>query len=100
MKAAVANRESDGDERMIVTLTIAELRDFVRQELQAVSANGKPGPLLLDTEQAAAFLNVPATWLASMAREGKIKSVKLGHYVRFARADLESYILQMKNNSD
>ena len=100
MKAAVTNRQSDGDERMIVTLTIADFRAMVRQEFQAVSSVAKPDPLLLDTEQAAAFLNVPATWLASMAREEKIKSVKLGHYVRFARADLESYILQMKNNSD
>jgi hypothetical protein len=37
MRAAVAGRESNDDERMIVTMTIAELRDFVRQELQAVS---------------------------------------------------------------
>lgn len=72
-------------------------REIVRQELQAaVATNGKPEPLLLDTEEAAHFLNVPATWLASMAREGKIKSVKLGHYVRFQRADLEEFILQMK----
>ena len=96
MKVAVATRGSDGDERMIVTLTIADLREIVRQELQAVSANGKPEPLLLDTEQAAVFLNVPPTWLASMAREGKIKSVRMGHYVRFARADLEAFIQEMK----
>jgi excisionase family DNA binding protein len=97
MKAVLANGESSRDDRMIVTMTIADLRAFVRQELLAVSAtNGKPEPLLFDTEAAAHFLNVPATWLASMAREGKIKSVKLGHYVRFQRADLEEFVLQKK----
>jgi excisionase family DNA binding protein len=98
MRAAVVSRESNGEERMIVTMTIADLREIVREELQAVSASGKPEPLLLDTDEAAQFLNVPPTWLASMAREQKIKSVKLGHYVRFARADLEAFILQMKKN--
>jgi len=71
-------------------------REIVRQELAALKP-AEPDSFLFDTEQAAGFLNVPATWLASMAREGKIKSVKLGHYVRFARADLEQFILQMKN---
>jgi excisionase family DNA binding protein len=45
-------------------------------------------------------LNVPETWLASMAREGKINSIKLGHYVRFARTDLEAFILQMKDQGE
>jgi excisionase family DNA binding protein len=97
MKNGTAVKEST-DERMIVTMTIADLREIVRQELQAVSTtNGQPEKLLLDTEEAAQFLNVPPTWLASMAREGKIKSIKLGHYVRFARADLEAFILEMKD---
>jgi excisionase family DNA binding protein len=96
MKNITAAKEST-DECMIVTMTIADLRAVVRQELEAVSANGKPEPLLLETEAAAQFLNVPATWLASMAREGKIKSVKLGHYVRFKRDDLETFILEMKD---
>jgi excisionase family DNA binding protein len=77
-------------------------RAVVREELKAQSVtNGdNPEKPLLDTRESARFLNVPATWLASMAREGKIKSLKLGHYVRFARSDLEAFIEQMKNNSD
>ena len=70
----------------------------MREQLETITrATGKPEKLLLNTEEAAQLLNVPHTWLASMAREGKIKSVKLGHYVRFARADLEAFILQIKD---
>ena len=70
------------------------VRQAVREELQnsLIARNGKPEKLLFDTEEAAQFLNVPPTWLASMAREQKIKSIKLGHYVRFARTDLEAFI--------
>lgn len=78
------------------------VREAVREELQnsLIARNDKPEKLLFDTEQGAAFLNVPPTWLASMAREQKIKSVKLGHYVRFARTDLEAFILQMKDQGE
>ena len=74
------------------------VREAVREELEStlLDPKQKPEKLVLDTEEAAHFLNVPATWLASMAREGKIKSLKLGHYVRFQRADLEEFVLQMK----
>ena len=70
------------------------MREAVREELQnsLMARNDKPEPFLFDTEEAARFLNVPPTWLASMAREQKIKSIKLGHYVRFSRADLEAFI--------
>ncbi len=102
MKTAAAAKASSEatDERMIVTMTVAYLRTVMREQLEAITSAGKPEKLLFDTEEAAQFLNVPATWLAAMAREGKIKSVKLGHYVRFAGADLEGFILQMKNEGE
>jgi excisionase family DNA binding protein len=74
------------------------VREAVREELQnCLIARNEPEPLLLDIETAARFLSVPQTWLATMAREKKIKSLKLGHYVRFARTDLEEFILRMKD---
>jgi hypothetical protein len=71
MKAVLANGESSRDDRMIVTMTIADLRAFVRQELLAVSAtNGKPEPLLFDTEAAAHFLTYRQRgWRPWRARE-------------------------------
>jgi excisionase family DNA binding protein len=93
MKAAVVTRESNGDERMIVTMTIADLREILRQELAALKP-AEPEPLLLDTEAAAQLLKVPPTWLATAARDGKVKSVRLGAYVRFRKRDLEAFILK------
>jgi excisionase family DNA binding protein len=45
------------------------------------------GPLL-DARQAAAILNVPASWIAAEARAGRIPHVRLGRYVRFNRDEL------------
>jgi excisionase family DNA binding protein len=82
---------------MIVTLTIDELTRIVRNAIAAANVAPAAPSLLLNTTEAAKLLNIPATWLGSMAREGKIKSVKLGHYVRFKRDDLEVFIRQMKD---
>ena len=43
---------------------------------------------LLDARQAAAILNVPASWIAAEARAGRIPHVRLGRYVRFNRDEL------------
>jgi excisionase family DNA binding protein len=67
------------------------IKDAIREELATVKPS-EPEPLLLDTEAAAKLLAVPETWLAAAARSGKVKSVRLGAYVRFKRADLEKYI--------
>lgn len=45
-------------------------------------------PPLLDARQAAAILNVPASWIAAEARAGRIPHVRLGRYVRFNRDEL------------
>jgi excisionase family DNA binding protein len=43
---------------------------------------------LLDARQAAAILNVPASWIAAEARAGRIPHVRLGRYVRFNGEEL------------
>ncbi|MFZ1926911.1 MAG: helix-turn-helix domain-containing protein [Solirubrobacteraceae bacterium] len=43
---------------------------------------------LLDARQAAAILNVPASWIAAEARAGRIPHVRLGRYVRFNAEEL------------
>ena len=40
---------------------------------------------LLDAQQAAALLNVPATWIAAEARARRIPHIRLGRYVRTTR---------------
>ena len=78
------------------------IREAVREELrEALSAQtSKPPKLLLDTKQAAVVLNVPESWLAQAARENKIATVHVGHYVRFRMTDLEKFIEDKKGNKN
>lgn len=49
-------------------------------------------PVLLDAKQVAERLHVPESWVRDMARQGKLRSVRLGHYVRFRPADLDEFV--------
>lgn len=51
-----------------------------------------PPEPLLDAKAAAEILRVPVTWLREAARQGRIRSIRLGHYVRFRRTDLAAFI--------
>lgn len=46
---------------------------------------------LLDAKQAGELLHVPYTWVLTEARADRIPHVRLGRYVRFVAADLESW---------
>jgi excisionase family DNA binding protein len=63
------------------------LADAIAERL----GNGSPAPLL-DAKQAAALLNVPASWLLAEARAGRVPSVQLGKYRRFKRDDLLAWL--------
>ena len=43
---------------------------------------------LLDAEQAAELLNVPASWVSTEARADRLPHVRLGRYVRFEEDEL------------
>jgi excisionase family DNA binding protein len=77
---------------LAVTLTVEQLRELMREELKGATANNTHSPTLLSAEEAANRWNVPRTWISEMARQGKLPSVKLGHYVRFRPEDLEEFI--------
>lgn len=73
------------------------IREVIHDELQALTSSPSKAPkLLLNTDEAAEILNVPATWLAQAARENRIKVTRIGHYVRFKMADLEQFIENQK----
>jgi excisionase family DNA binding protein len=57
---------------------------------RATVAHSSVAPLL-DAKGAAALLNVPATWVLAEARADRIPHVRLGRYVRFDAAELESW---------
>ncbi len=55
----------------------------------ASAAASTPEPLL-DAEALAQALNVPATWVESAARTGKIPAIYCGRYPRFRRSAVEA----------
>ena len=79
--------------RMIVQMTVDELREVIRAE---VAASKKTVKLLYTTDEAAEICNVKPSWLAWAARSGKINCRRLGHNVRFALDDLQELIEQAK----
>jgi|SRR3990167_2535337 len=72
------------------------IREVVRQEVRVALGDGvKVGdqsPSLLSVKEAAKIYSVPKSWIAEAARSGELPSVKVGHYRRFTREDLNAYI--------
>jgi excisionase family DNA binding protein len=54
---------------------------------------------LLDTEQAAAYLNVRPSWVRGAVQTRRIPHVKLGKHVRFLQEDLDSWIVQQREEA-
>ena len=73
-------------------LLLDAVRLILREEIAAAVKNQPKPKLTYSTAEAAELLNVPETWLATAAREGRIPVIRVGHYVRFKLADLEKFI--------
>jgi predicted DNA-binding transcriptional regulator AlpA len=84
------------DDQMIVTLTVAELRAVVREELKA-NGNGREPDRLLDAEEAAGFLSVSPEWLYKNWPKLPF-AVKLHHrMLRFSHAGIQRYIASKRS---
>jgi excisionase family DNA binding protein len=68
------------------------VRQIVREEVSSAVKKQPPAKLTYDTAESAIILGVPESWLAAAAREGKVRSVRIGHYVRFRLSDLQEFI--------
>ncbi|MCU1677892.1 MAG: hypothetical protein JWM93_2650 [Frankiales bacterium] len=66
------------------------LADLVAERV-AARAPADPRPLV-NTETAAAFVDVAPSWLASQARNGLAPCRRLGKYVRFDLVELRAWI--------
>jgi excisionase family DNA binding protein len=66
-----------------------QIRQIVREELEAALRNGHPDKQLFNSTEAANMLGVPRTWLETKARENKVPYRRMGHYVRYSREDIE-----------
>jgi excisionase family DNA binding protein len=81
--------------KLLVTLTVDELRELVRNEV--ASALAQRGPELppdpvLSAEKAAEFLGMPVNILRKRARDGVIPSMKIGALVRFRHSALNAWL--------
>jgi excisionase family DNA binding protein len=47
---------------------------------------------LMTPEEVADVLQVSAEWVRECARRGDLPSIKLGHYRRFTRSDVDAFI--------
>jgi hypothetical protein len=57
-----------------------------------------PNERLLDSQQLADVLQVPATWIEQQAREGNIPSLSFGRRRRCRRSSVESAIIRRNIN--
>jgi excisionase family DNA binding protein len=57
-----------------------------------VSAPGPEQQHLLNIDEAAAYLNVPARWVADAVRQRKVRCTRIGKHVRFRMEHLEELI--------
>lgn len=51
-----------------------------------------PQPALLTIEEAAAYLNVPARWVADAVRQRRMRCTRIGKHIRFRIEHLEELI--------
>jgi len=60
-----------------------ELKEIVKEAVQAASQNGHGEAKLLTPEGLADRLQVPVSWVYEQSRQGNIPTHKLGRYIRF-----------------
>jgi excisionase family DNA binding protein len=70
------------DSKMIVQLTVRELRELIAQGVNAVTTGQRPSQLLTP-EALAQQLSVPVSWVYEQPRQGKIPVHRIGRYLRF-----------------
>ena len=73
--------------------TLVLILDELRSMRQAIDQPERVAHLL-DAQQAGELLNVPASWVLSEARAGRIPHTRLGRYVRFSASELAAWIAQ------
>jgi len=82
------------DSRMIVTLTVGELRMLIRNELNSATANTKDGALM-DVGEVSAFLKQSPDWVYRHWRQ--LGGRKIGaKSIRFYRSDIDHWLKSRK----
>src|SRR5262245_17706154 len=69
-------------------LTLGELRELVRKEVQTIGSGPARHPTLLTPEELANQFKVPISWVYEQSRQGKIPTHRIGRYIRFDSAEV------------
>lgn len=81
---------------LLVTLTVDQLRQLVREEVKAANNDRGPArekPPVLTSEQAAEYLQIPVGVLRKRTAKGEVPSFKIGAVLRYRRAELDEFIV-------
>lgn len=65
-----------------------------RHDLRQSPTHELARPDLLDAAGAAEHLGTPLRFIRRLVAERRIRFYKVGHYVRFARADLDAFLAE------
>jgi len=91
----VTVKDTESTDRLIVTLSVSELRAIVREEMRA-SGNGE----FLTPKELAERLHMPLSWVYERSRQGRIPTHRFGKYLRFNLAEVLDAEKEAKENGD
>jgi len=82
--------------KLLVTMTDQELREIIREEIQATGRNGAEADEWVDIETAAKLMSVSAEWIYHHRKTLPFAS-KIGHrLLRFSRNGLQKWMESKK----
>lgn len=95
------NASNDNDDKLAVTLTIADLRRLVRDAVQEVCPSGTPAREFLTAEQLADRLGVCTRSIKTMVSRDGLPTHLLGpRLVRFLWSEVEEWLMNRGKNLD
>lgn len=86
---------SQGNYNVSIPVTPKDLQDFATSVAKSVLANYQPKEKedeLLTVEEAMAMLKVSRTSIWRWERQGVLKPIKLGRFVRYRKSDIDNMI--------
>jgi predicted DNA-binding transcriptional regulator AlpA len=94
-----SNTPSQQDSGLVVTLSVSQLRELVRQEIQTALSNGlNVTDRLLDAEQAAELLGVSPDWLYRQAKKLPFTRKLAPKLLRFSHQGILKWLATRKPN--
>jgi len=80
------------DSSPAVTLTVGQLRQLIRDEIQAGLQRDDQGGSLLTPDDLATRLNVPVSWVYEQSRVGNVPTARVGRYLRFRLSEVLEHL--------